>query len=565
LTALVPDGQGGALAVWNDQRNVNLGTSQDIYAQRFGPDTTFAWQVNGTPATTALDYQEQAGIAPDGRGGAYIAWRDWRSYPATGETDIYAQHLTATGDVAAGWPATGLPICTDPALQSNVSLLADDSGGAIIVWLDARHGDVVDSVAVYAQHVLSDGSLAPGWVTNGVRLVPGHTNAHVAPDQAGGFYVACSTVDQSYFDLEYIVHRFAFTGARAPGWPADGVRVCGAADDRTGLRVASDGLGGLLLTWFDYRPSPTHSSEIYAARVLPDGSLAPGWTADGVRVSNDTAVGNEFDPVIAPDGIGSAYVAWEWEYSLSPVLIQHLTANGAVATGWQPFGTQVVTTSGQFNPVVSEDGAGGCVVVWEERGGIGSRIGLFAQHFGPEPPVAVRVALVSAVAEVDRVSLVWQMLGGGAADVFRRTESGTWTRIGSPAPDGQDRLRFEDRDVFPGERYAYRLGYLGAGQEQFSADTWVEVPRELELALEGFRPNPAAGTPTVAFSLPQPGAATLEAFDVAGRRVFSRDVGSLGPGRHQLRLEGERLDTGIFYLRLRQGSGTRVARGMIVR
>jgi serine protease AprX len=105
---------------------------------------------------------------------------------------------------------------------------------------------------------------------------------------------------------------------------------------------------------------------------------------------------------------------------------------------------------------------------------------------------------------------------------------------------------------------------MEAGVEQFSADTWVEVPA-LALALEGFRPNPAVGAPRIAFTLPDVGPARLEVFDVVGREVFSRDLGSLPAGPQRLTLDGTTLSPGIYVTRLTRGGRTLSARGVVTR
>lgn len=67
----------------------------------------------------------------------------------------------------------------------------------------------------------------------------------------------------------------------------------------------------------------------------------------------------------------------------------------------------------------------------------------------------------------------------------------------------------------------------------------------------------------VELTLPDASPARLDLVDVAGRAVVSREVGSLGPGRHAFDLsEGRALGPGIYFLRLMHAAGevrTRVA------
>jgi|GEM_PF-6719451 len=183
-------------------------------------------------------------------------------------------------------------------------------------------------------------------------------------------------------------------------------------------------------------------------------------------------------------------------------------------------------------------------------------------------PTPALVALLHAEASPQRVRLVWAGVNAGAlaAAVERRTEAEDWRALGAARPDGPERLAFDDAAVEPGVRYAYRLAWTEAGAERRSAEAWIEVPRAFELALEGLRPNPSAGRPQVAFTLPAAGRARLELLDVAGRRVLRHDAGALPAGRHVVDLaDAARLAPGVYVVRLAFGDRVVQRRGVIVR
>ena len=181
--------------------------------------------------------------------------------------------------------------------------------------------------------------------------------------------------------------------------------------------------------------------------------------------------------------------------------------------------------------------------------------------------VPVLLSLVSAEARDGRVELDWFAADGTAlsATSCRRTEHSDWLALGSVSADGTGHLRYVDRAVSPGTRYAYRLGYIEQGLERFTPETWVEVPG-LKLALAGMQPNPAVGAMRVSFSLGSAAPAMLEILDVGGREVAHREVGSLGLGSHSVTLgEGGALRPGVYWVRLRQGNQSLLARGAVVR
>ncbi len=88
---------------------------------------------------------------------------------------------------------------------------------------------------------------------------------------------------------------------------------------------------------------------------------------------------------------------------------------------------------------------------------------------------------------------------------------------------------------------------------------------ERVLALYPPRDNPSRdGRVTVEFSLPDGHSARIGLFDIAGRMVESRDVGSLGAGRHTFAL-GRDLASGLYFVRLSNGQGTTQIKATVAR
>jgi hypothetical protein len=184
-------------------------------------------------------------------------------------------------------------------------------------------------------------------------------------------------------------------------------------------------------------------------------------------------------------------------------------------------------------------------------------------------PTPVLVSLVDAIADPDHVSLTWSVTGASALDatVQRRTPGRDWEALGVVAANGQSRIEYRDDAVEPGSRYGYRLVVRVGSSLQVFGETWVDVPSTARLSLSGFRPNPARGSDlSIAFSLASRERATLELYDLAGRRVLSREVGMLGPGSHVMRIEDRAtLRPGIYVVRLRQGDRDIRAKAALVR
>ena len=136
-----------------------------------------------------------------------------------------------------------------------------------------------------------------------------------------------------------------------------------------------------------------------------------------------------------------------------------------------------------------------------------------------------------------------------------------WLDTNGPASVHLQRIGTDGR---PRGRYGYRLEFQANGST-FAGEVWVDVPVS-DLRLVCLSPNPATRGWTVSLWLADGTPAMLEAIDVQGRLVMSRDVGVLGIGRHEVPPEGsDRLPAGVYTLRLTQAGRVATARGIIVR
>jgi hypothetical protein len=101
-----------------------------------------------------------------------------------------------------------------------------------------------------------------------------------------------------------------------------------------------------------------------------------------------------------------------------------------------------------------------------------------------------------------------------------------------------------------------------------TVDAVVSAPNpssSLPLALKGAAPNPSLGYLQVGFVLPDAEPAIIEAFDIAGRRVFVQNVGPLGAGHHTLRLHtSRRLAAGVYVIRLSRAAQSLATRAVVL-
>lgn len=527
-----PDGQGGAYVVWFDTRSGNT----DLYAQHvtFGGALVAGWPADGLAVCNDASTQGRPRIASDGQGNAYVTWSD----PRGGSPDIYVQKLVA-GGIAPGWPANGLVVCNAIGGQIDPALIADASG-ALVTWSDSR-GATED---VYVQHVLPAGTVDGTWPVNGAILsgaAQQQAFPTIVPDGAGGAVVAWEDGRNgggltSQLDI-YAGHMRAI-GKADSTWGANGTVLClSAGFDQTQPQAVSDGAGGAIAVWLDQRNG---NGDLYATRVLANGTIAGGWPLDGAEVVR--FAGEQISPVIVADGAGGAIFAWQDGRDTSSfptntdIFAVRLLPNGARAAGWAANGNDLsVQPDRQDDPAICADGSGGALLAWKD-GRPGAEI--YAQHVlanGALAPSWASDGLPICTANDPQIepTLVSDGSGGGLC---------AWEDY---------RNSLSNHDI-----YAQR--FTGTGQ--VGPTVGVEDPPYggiLGLSFAGA--HPARGSARFAVSLPVAGAANAAVYNPAGRRVRELWGGAVRPAGRQL-LDWDGHDSGgcaappgMYYLEILAG------------
>ncbi len=269
--------------------------------------------------------------------------------------------ITLASPAGATWstsPYSWTPICTAAGDQAQPVLATDGAGGAYLAWYDAR-----GNYGVYATRVTHDGLIAPGWPLNGLAVcsVSGFKyDVQLVPGASGDVYVVWG--DSRAGNEDVYVQRLLGNGTVAPGWPANGLAITNDVRDQILPRAASDGAGGVYLVWtLEYSQT---DEDVYAARVLPSSAFAGGFAINGIAIN--AAVYRQNQPAITADGAGNAIIVYANEdvNAVSSTWGQKLTPSGACVWGSPYSGVRIsVIGNDQRSPLVVSDGAGGAIMV----------------------------------------------------------------------------------------------------------------------------------------------------------------------------------------------------------
>jgi len=566
----VGDGERGAFVAWQEYARIRL---QRITA---AGEPAPGWsRAQGRVVCIPSGYggyeQSSPRVAADGAGGVYVIWHDQRNSGCThlclgDPKQVFVQRFGPDGAVAAGWPEYGVSAGSWLSRMSptpggtrgypgemNTVVTEDGRGGLLLAWIEQPiRGNTEPGLRV--QRIASAGERL--WGERGVRIcaLPGVPQfPSIAADFAGGAIVVWQDLRDPGDGSRLYVQHVSSTGV--PLLRQNGERATtGSLTEERHPRLVAQGRDGALLVW--EAGEGDEASSLFARRVVTLGRHLR-TRPEVVLTATALPAG---DVALLPDAARGAWAAWIDVRSGTSrdVYAQRLLRNGMLMPGWPAEGAPVVVepSADRSRPMLAGDGAGGAFVGW--RDAAAPRVMLLNPHGRPARGWPAAGAALTTDPGVDRGLDLVASGPSGAIGVWDQWLSNVG--IDDVRAQRVERSRFELRPPLR----------LDPGAGEFEPATEAQAPAEpaegLRFALHGLAPNPSPGPVTVSLALPSAEPATLELFDVAGRRVAAADVGSLGAGRHLVRLTGEaRLSPGLYVIRLTQGSRQLSARGFVSR
>ena len=305
------DGSGGAIIIWSDWRKDEFNNEDKAaYAQRISSNGIIQWGIGGARLNNiSVNGPGSMSIISDGNGGAIAAWDQWVGVYPAGNREIFAQKVNADGTLS--WGAGSLTICSATDDQAYPYLAGDGTGGAIIVWQDYRSGSKMN---LYAQKVSSGGVIQ--WAENGIQVSTKTTNYgrhRMVSDGSGGAIITWPSNNVIWTQL--------INASGLTQWTTDGKAI---GSDGINPHIVSDGTNGAIITW------DNTSGNILAQRVSPAGTDL--WKLGGVDVCKNSM--NQWEPDITTDGNGGAIISWN-DYrndanTSTDIYAQQISANGAL-------------------------------------------------------------------------------------------------------------------------------------------------------------------------------------------------------------------------------------------
>lgn len=596
----VGDGAGGVILVWNDARS----GPGNIYAQRLNSAGATQWAANGVPVCAFAGDQGLVRATTDGAGGVIACWEDDRN----GTNDVYAQRMNGSGSPL--WIVDGIGVCTESTnSQGSPEILADGAGGIIVVWDDYRTNSHLD---IYTQRITSLGIKL--WSNDGVALCTAAGNQtlpRLVSDNALGAIVVWNDDRDGASNSDVYARRVTANGSAL--WQVDGVPVGSAELSQGNPVAASDGAGGVIAAWGDGRsgdllvyaqrvetrygmwgrPEPTTKSAVdnpsdQGGKVIVrwvasqrDLYYAPGvsfysvWRAtdvaafasaqrDGRATTDPRAFKRDLAATVWKEATPAGPVYWESVGSINAV---YLPTYSYTAPTRQD--STVVNFATTYFKILAHEAPDPGGRIWES-GTVSARS---VDNVAPGAPLLLAIHQSGAnavltwkpvdVPDFDHYTLYRAMANGVRAIAANFLIDATLPNHNDIGGAGSSYYYVVTATDIHGNESAT------SNEVSLSGATGVDTtPAIRALTVRPNSPNPFSTRTDLNLGLPREASVTVELFDVGGRRVFSRSLGTLPKGWLRVPLEvsdanGHALASGVYFYRVHM-NGTTVTNKLVI-
>lgn len=569
-------------------------------------------------------------VAPDGKGGVIVTWKESRDGGAT--TQLYSQgYLFSDGQafpnsgLLVSEPTSSLegPIFAAPGLPNTTLSCWRTPGGIVAQQISLSNLDVVNPLPGWDAPMVLRGAAdaSPGNVHESALVEGPSTFANINVRQAGPNPMGAWR-EQIEFDGK-IVHQQIVGDGNAPGDygainvplpPVTGgvhtvrLRARSAAfgiDPGVDQGSFADDVYETQLAWY---PELVHwgSNGVQGAPPPPEGVVQPGGQTQpnglGQRYQRESSSpGTAWLIAMAPrrgpspEGLSDDYdirlyddfvnVHEGFRHQIGASLTRGSGTDFIVGAGLRSppellplfvrYSARDSFPDSMYVDALESDGrrgpgdgaswlgqsipSGRLADVYELDLPVGAPVTIFLRQRGVGP--VANVPLRMELFPPDPAGLYGRGDGHPGREVSAAIET---TTVVADQPGPYLLVVFRDTGEHASDPLEYDL-WCAASQEPLGVG---EVAGRA-LRFLGATPNPVQGRASFAFELAEPGEASLEVFDLSGRRVHERDLGRVRAGMHRVewdtRARGGVLDAGVYFARLHAGGQTLTRRFSVLR
>lgn len=564
LSHAISDGAGGAFITWYHYID---GDEAEVFLQHINNAGNASWTANGINVSNNIsrdDYDSQ--LCLDGTGGVIVTWTA-EVYNEETDMTTYAQAFAQryNNNGIAQWTAGGVQVSTAPGFRGLPVITIDGAGGAIIFFIDTRNSppaeelDEYSNLDIYAQRLSSFGVRL--WSDNGVdvcteanaQYIEGYQNGtSIVSDGVGGAIVVFSDYRMDNDDPSNIYTQ-RINSAGVKQWNSSGVPVVLSSGDQYVTNVVSNGAQGFVALWQDRRS--TSNRRIYAQQVNATGTAL--WATNGVLLSNASDAISDAD--MKTDGLGNYLFAFQVDQSTSgtrsPIIKAQKLNNDGIRQ-WASGGVTVYTNANDSYisyPQIVTSEAGKGIVTWSEDKRTATSDDLYAKKLEANGTLPLILLEFSATVLRESVLLNWITANEQNTRDFEIQRSGDNLLFNTIAivnaagfSTANTAYRFTDINPLTATNF-YRLKQNDKdGAFTYSLVRKITINTKNTPLLKLVN-NPVSNEAVLKYVSTEKDKVQIRVIEQSGKLMFSKQV-SVDAGINQLRLQTMSLPGGIYQI-----------------
>ncbi len=293
---IISDGNNGVFIAFADTRNSGLNSAGDfnnidIYAQHLNSNGAKLWSnvdaiVSNEPYNQFNVFGKQSGttMIADSAGGFYIVYEDYRTNNDS-SNNYYLQRLNSIGTRLLSIGGLALTGTNSRSAKNHIQLLSDGINGVVAAWDENDFSANIGEA--HGQRINSAGTTM--WGVNGlvVSLLAGENYGakSMCADGSGNYIFIWNIVDAT--SATNVLRAQKINNAGSKQWVAAGVHICNnPLSYPTNVNIVKSNNNNSIAIWEDDRNISTSSTDLYAAKISPTGSLLTTTNSSYITAAN---------------------------------------------------------------------------------------------------------------------------------------------------------------------------------------------------------------------------------------------------------------------------------------
>ncbi len=546
-------GRNAAIVAWKDFSGSKTG---DLLVQKVNSGGTSLWDQEGIKINRLAKEISDYSLCADSRNEVFITYLSLEPGRVF-SSRLMLQKISADGRFLLD--STGITVSSAPNSKLTPSVLADDSGGVYVFWIESSGG----RGAILSQHYDKNGRAL--WGKKPLAVTDNNLNVMTfsAIKAEQDIYIAYQVLKKN----KAVYHQLINPRGKLL-WGKNG-KICTVRKSLQSMPQMIASVNSLILSWTD---EINNDRDIYIQKY--DRSGKPQWVTEGLPVIRMN--GEQFGQRLIPDDHNGAIIAWLDRRTASVtgnIYSQRVSAEGSRM--WDSIG---IAIGSYFNTPKSylnflPDGNGGAIAVFKEKRN--RRNGVYVQKIFSTGTFVSQIIGFKTGIVFDSIKISWYSaneIPQSSYEIERcmQTDTGNtnWQKlaaINSNSSVSANYYEYYDKPDTSGTLY-YRI-VLGdnSGNSQSSDISRVTFLESADyIIVTQNNPNPFSDSTVIKFYLPEESNVKIEFFDNHIEKID--EIQNRFPaGENSVTFIANNRQPGIYFYKFESGSFVEVKKMVLTK